>query len=251
MAPVPKETNKPSNDNMDDSLHNPSLTITPGEGNSDSSDEDYQDMVAPGSYSLLPSEPGYFQEDSDSDDEGESGRFAVLDPENDSQSLEGAASAAYSDAVSNIDHATDAVPNIVHATEAGSFSPSAHLSKDSSNPGAREKYPHGKIPSYLHVPSLPREKEGHLWNEQVASVKNATFDKGHESAILKAMSGFQLPPESIPTWAKNIPEEQWKQKIHSRIASCGETTNTPDLSLSHQSEESTLEHWVAEFPDNA
>ena len=39
------------------------------------------------------------------------------------------------------------------------------------------------------------------------------FHVGHESAILKAMSGFQLPPESIPAWAQNIPEDQWRQQV--------------------------------------
>ncbi|GFR93454.1 WD repeat-containing protein C2orf86 [Elysia marginata] len=254
MAPVPKDTNKPQNNNMDasdaESFHNPNLAGTINEGNSDSSDEEYQDMVVPGGYSLLPSEPGNHQDESDSDVESGDERDSSLSLQNDSQShaLEGA----------NLEAGVETIPDAVLASEAGSSTPTTHVSEseDMGNPAAREKYPHGKIPSYLHVPSLPKEKEGHLWNEKRTGGKRQTLDKGDESAILKAMSGFQLPPDSIPAWAKNIPEDQWRQKIHNRIVSYGDATYTPSQSFSQGPGESSSgvspdEQWVAEFPDDA
>ena len=146
MAPVPKETNKPLDENnMDESgaesLHNPNLVMTMAGGNSDSSDEDNEDMVAPGGYSLLPSEPGNYQDDSDSDAELDEETVSSLNLQNDSHALEGASSAIDS----------EIIPDAVLSSEAESCSPTAHISDDVNNPVAREKYPHGKIPSYLHV----------------------------------------------------------------------------------------------------
>ncbi|RUS73238.1 hypothetical protein EGW08_018997 [Elysia chlorotica] len=217
-------------------LHNPNLGMTMDGGNSDSSDEDYEGMVAPGGYSLLPSEPGNYAEDScDSDAGADEESGSNLDTQNDSHASEGAAAAINS----------DIIPDTVLASEAEAASPTIQDSDDLNNPAAREKYPYGKIPSYLHVPSLQREKEGHLWNEKRSAVKKSTLDKGHESAILKAMSGFHLPPESIPSWAKNIPEDQWRKQLGSHTdspapgdQSLSETVQTPDS------------HWVAEFPED-
>ena len=153
MAPVPKEANKPQDqNNMDESgaesFHNPNLTGTTVVGNSDSSDEEYEDMIAPGGYSLLPSEPGNHQDDSDSDSESGENHESDFNTHNNSLVLEGATSAEVPESrhLSN-----ENVPDAVLSSEAESSSPTICDSEDMGNPAAREKYPYGKIPSYLHV----------------------------------------------------------------------------------------------------
>ncbi|GFO13221.1 male-enhanced antigen 1-like [Plakobranchus ocellatus] len=251
MAPVPKDTNKPQEqNNMDESglnsLHDSNLTVV--DGDSDTSEEEYDsNMIAPGGYSLLPSEPGHYQEDSDSDNE--------LAAEPVSNSLGDTSEPIASSATVSENFHSETLPDAVLSSEAVSSDLRVQDSEDVSNPAAPEKLKPAKIPSYMQVPSLPRNKEGHLWNEKRQGGKRQTLDKGHESAILKAMSGFQLPPESIPAWAKNIPEDQWRQQVHSHIVSYTSNANTEDQGLASAAEKSDAgirpdQDWVAEFPED-
>jgi len=44
-----------------------------------------------------------------------------------------------------------------------------------------------------------------------------SMDQDHIDKIKAAMSGFLLPITSIPSWAIEIPEEQWKEHLLERI----------------------------------
>ena len=40
----------------------------------------------------------------------------------------------------------------------------------------------------------------------------------HAEVIKQAMSGFSLPTNNIPEWARVVPEENWKSKLMDSIA---------------------------------
>lgn len=40
-----------------------------------------------------------------------------------------------------------------------------------------------------------------------------SMDQGHADVVVKAMEGFTLSSNSIPEWAKVVPEEVWKNEL--------------------------------------
>jgi len=48
---------------------------------------------------------------------------------------------------------------------------------------------------------------------QTSSSSVIDMDKDRVESIRAAMAGFQLPSSAIPSWASNMSEEEWKQKI--------------------------------------
>lgn len=47
------------------------------------------------------------------------------------------------------------------------------------------------------------------------------FDVAHCAAqiqaIQAAMAGFELPSSHVPPWAKDVPEEEWKQCLYRKL----------------------------------
>ena len=74
-----------------------------------------------------------------------------------------------------------------------------------------------------------------IWNEPRQG-ENILLDTNKTAEILNVMNNFKLPPTSIPTWAKEIPEDQWKndllQKIRLRQAPSN-ITDDPESSSSN------------------
>lgn len=53
--------------------------------------------------------------------------------------------------------------------------------------------------------------------EQPNSTSNKPMDREQIDVIKGLMSNFKLPEESVPGWAKEIPEEQWKSVINKKF----------------------------------
>lgn len=55
-----------------------------------------------------------------------------------------------------------------------------------------------------------------IWNEP-RQVENIVLDTTKTAEILNVMNNFKLPPSSIPVWARDIPEDQWKDDLLQKI----------------------------------
>lgn len=55
-----------------------------------------------------------------------------------------------------------------------------------------------------------------IWNEP-RQVENIVLDTTKTAEILNVMNNFKLPPSSIPVWARDIPEDQWKEDLLQKI----------------------------------
>ena len=49
------------------------------------------------------------------------------------------------------------------------------------------------------------------------------------------MKGFQLPSSNIPEWAKNVPEDKWKEHLLAKL----EQLNTKDSDKEHKPDDSS------------
>lgn len=54
-----------------------------------------------------------------------------------------------------------------------------------------------------------------VWKGGVS--KDIEMDSNKVDAVKRAMVNITLPPGSIPEWASNVPEEEWKATLLSRI----------------------------------
>lgn len=67
--------------------------------------------------------------------------------------------------------------------------------------------------SYLQVPPVPKpDAQELLWN-QSRDDSVMKLDREKTEKIKTVMQKIHLPQSSIPEWAKNIPEDQWKETI--------------------------------------
>ncbi|XP_052105166.1 uncharacterized protein LOC127738099 isoform X2 [Mytilus californianus] len=63
------------------------------------------------------------------------------------------------------------------------------------------------------VPELPKpDPHTLLWNQK-GEEDRIDFDEENAEKIKTVMKKIQLPLCNIPDWAKDIPEDQWKEKI--------------------------------------
>ncbi|XP_063429204.1 male-enhanced antigen 1-like isoform X1 [Mytilus trossulus] len=71
----------------------------------------------------------------------------------------------------------------------------------------------GGAPSYMQVPELPKsDPQTLLWNQN-GEEDRIQFDEENAEKIKTVMKKIQLPLCNIPDWAKDIPDDQWKDKI--------------------------------------
>lgn len=72
------------------------------------------------------------------------------------------------------------------------------------------------LPSYMQVPDLPLpDPKQHLWN--TSQSLDIEMDDGQVDTIKAAMTGFELPSKNIPDWAREITEDQWKDRLLSSL----------------------------------
>ncbi|CAL1532059.1 unnamed protein product [Lymnaea stagnalis] len=260
MAPIPEENQeKPPNGNKDDSeINNFSNVNQVVFGDSDSSDE--EEIITPGGYSLLPQEPDddwERQEDDDDDvgqffDEEPNAGYEVYNAHSSSLNSEAASGVLLGDDIHN-----KCLPDTVLSSEAGVSSPTVTAANASCHPSFLSKYPDGKIPSYMQViPSVPKDKDGLLWNQKRLEHDKLTLDSVQESKILRAMSGFSLPSDSIPDWGKNLPDDQWRVQILHRIGTASsskkhysEENSESEVHVEVKASSDKSSEWIAEFPD--
>ncbi|XP_041355100.1 male-enhanced antigen 1-like [Gigantopelta aegis] len=101
------------------------------------------------------------------------------------------------------------------------------ISHSSLYPG----FPKDGVPSCLQVPDLPKpEKKCILWN-QTRHESDIQMGQEKVAKIKAAMAGFQLPTTNIPDWAKEISDDEWKEKLVSKI-SVDSLNNTLDTNSS-------------------
>ncbi|VDD76162.1 unnamed protein product [Mesocestoides corti] len=69
-------------------------------------------------------------------------------------------------------------------------------------------------------PELPDESSpALLWNAPRSAEDRRIPLSDEKAAEIKAsLSGFELPDSGLPAWAKQIPEEVWKQRLLERIS---------------------------------
>lgn len=252
MAPIPEENqDKPPNGNKDDSEINSFANVDQVIfGASDSSDED--EVITPGGYSLLPQEPDDDLEQQDdfgqfSDEESVAGCEGYNAPSL-SLNSETASCLVLGDDLNNT-----RLPDTVLCSEAGLSAPTVTATNGSCHQSFLLKYPDGKIPSYMQIPSVPKDKDEILWNQKRQDLDKIALDSVQESKILKAMSGFSIPPDSIPDWAKNLPDDQWRVQILHRIGTA--STSKKHIEENSQKEENVkvkdncakTSEWIADF----
>lgn len=64
------------------------------------------------------------------------------------------------------------------------------------------------------------EMQTEIWNtprDHKPELPQIELDSSKTDQILKAMSGFQLPMISIPKWASEVSEDQWKTELLQKI----------------------------------
>ncbi|XP_022913495.1 male-enhanced antigen 1 [Onthophagus taurus] len=57
---------------------------------------------------------------------------------------------------------------------------------------------------------------GEVWSCK-ENVVDIVMDKEKEDLVKEVMLNFTLPASSIPDWAVNVPEEQWKEHLMKRL----------------------------------
>lgn len=68
----------------------------------------------------------------------------------------------------------------------------------------------------FQVPDLPKPSPGELlWNQQVN--RDIQINEDQSEQIKKTMSAIKLPESNIPTWASDISEAEWKNKLQNLI----------------------------------
>lgn len=92
------------------------------------------------------------------------------------------------------------------------LAPGESLEEESSDDDTIEEEPTSSLP-----PIVPIEKTliKEVWN--TSTPNNIEMNKEKAEEVRLAMANFTLPSSSIPEWAANIPEDQWKQKLIDRI----------------------------------
>ncbi|XP_005094828.1 uncharacterized protein LOC101860397 isoform X2 [Aplysia californica] len=241
MAPIPEDhQDKPPNDKDDGDLNdfsNPNLMM-PIDVAESSEDSEIESDTGHNGYALLPQEPGECEDDSDSDTYEE-------EMVNHSETqVNGDTITASGQSVNNSRH--HSVPEAVLSSEAGAAGPTVAASETAYHPDFLAKFPDGKIPSYMQVPNVPKDSKDLLWNQSRLASSKVSFDAAHENKILKAMSGFALPTENIPDWAKTLPDDQWQRQVLGRLR---KDEQEEQVWSDQISEDGKSDDWVADFED--
>ncbi|RZC40778.1 hypothetical protein BDFB_010265 [Asbolus verrucosus] len=93
----------------------------------------------------------------------------------------------------------------------------AEVSDDDLNSDSEEA---AGISNEDSLPSITRIEDAlvkEVWMGPAPKAVDIEMDNNKVDEVKQAMMNFTLPPSSIPEWANNIPEEQWKQQLISRL----------------------------------
>lgn len=78
--------------------------------------------------------------------------------------------------------------------------------------------PSSNIPAVSTFDQALRSEVSELWSTAHSSrLPNIEMDCAKEELIRNALANFTLPSSAIPSWAKDIPEEEWKQQLIQQI----------------------------------
>ncbi|CAO1388883.1 unnamed protein product [Diamesa tonsa] len=80
-------------------------------------------------------------------------------------------------------------------------------------------FPAPSIP-FPEITTTEIEMQTEIWNtprDNKPELPQIELDSSKTDQILKAMSGFQLPMISIPKWASEVSEDQWKTELLQKI----------------------------------
>lgn len=67
------------------------------------------------------------------------------------------------------------------------------------------------------IRSIDEEVESEVWGQPRPKELEIILDTSKTEQILTAMSAIKLPVSAIPGWAKDVPEESWKNDLLQRI----------------------------------
>lgn len=92
---------------------------------------------------------------------------------------------------------------------------------DDSSDESDQEYTLDSQPPPINVPSITsseQEIQKEVWNSprQIES-SNIELDSTKTETILTIMSNFKLSSSIIPPWARDIPEQEWKDDLLQRI----------------------------------
>lgn len=100
---------------------------------------------------------------------------------------------------------------------------------------SESSFPAPKCP-FPEIVNTEIEMQTEIWNtprELKSDLPQIELDSSKTDQILKAMSGFQLPMISIPKWASEVSEDQWKtellQKIRNKTVKSDEVPSSIDF----------------------
>ncbi|CAO1412381.1 unnamed protein product [Diamesa hyperborea] len=85
------------------------------------------------------------------------------------------------------------------------------------------EYSENTFPPSIPFPEITTteiEMQTEIWNtprDNKPELPQIELDSSKTDQILKAMSGFQLPMISIPKWASEVSEDQWKTELLQKI----------------------------------
>lgn len=77
---------------------------------------------------------------------------------------------------------------------------------------------HESTPGFMALPEAPSE-----WRPTEEMLRPAEprpvepLGQAQIQAIQAAMAGFELPSSHVPPWAKDVPEEEWKQCLYRKL----------------------------------
>lgn len=67
------------------------------------------------------------------------------------------------------------------------------------------------------ITTVDQEVESEIWGQPRPKELEISLDTNKTEQILSAMATIKLPNTAIPNWAKDVPEESWKNDLLQRI----------------------------------
>lgn len=64
-----------------------------------------------------------------------------------------------------------------------------------------------------------------VWSGPPPKAVDIEMDSKKVDEVKQAMTNITLPPSSIPEWAANVPEEEWKNQLLKRLQNMHEEGN--------------------------
>ncbi|KAF2883982.1 hypothetical protein ILUMI_22180 [Ignelater luminosus] len=125
------------------------------------------------------------------------------------------------DVVLGTDSDSDEDDNALSGYEPLPLAPPEDLNNDESSDSEDDSgVGSGGQPSEESLPPINRIENqlvGEVWSGPSPSAVDIKMDSNKVDEVKQVMANITLPPSSIPEWANNIPEEQWKQHLLSRL----------------------------------